>query len=82
MTGSAGAGDEVKRERLMTVVRVRTHREHTDVMFVESARIYRLRRDIPGYDEALRRLQRAVGSGRPVRVRLDRPNGEIIERVD
>jgi hypothetical protein len=82
MTGSAGAGDEGKRERLMTVAHVRTQGEHTEVMFVESARIYRLRRDTQGYDEALRRLLRAVGSGRPVRIRLDRPNGEIIERVD
>ena len=75
-------GDEGKRERLMTVVHVRTHPEHTEVMFAESARIYRLRRDTQGYYETLRRLLRAVGSGRPVRVRLNQPNGELIERVD
>jgi hypothetical protein len=75
-------GDEGKRERLMTVVHVRTHQDQTEVMFVESARIYRLQRYTHGYQETLRRLLRAAGTGRPVRVRLIRPNSEVIERVD
>ena len=75
-------GGEGKRERLMTVVHVRTHQDHTEVMFVGSARIYRLQRDTQGYQETLRRLLRAADTGRPVRVRLIRPNSEIIECVD
>jgi hypothetical protein len=82
MADSTATGDEGKRERVMTVVHVRTRQEHEEVMFVESARIYRLRRDTQGYHETLRKLLRAAGTGRPVRVRLNRPNGEVIERVD
>jgi hypothetical protein len=82
MTDSAARGDEGKRERLMTVVHVRTHPEHTEVMFAESARIYRLRPDTQGYDEMMGRLLRAAETGRPVRVRLKQPNGEVIERID
>jgi hypothetical protein len=82
MTGPGGAGDAGQRERLMTVVHVRALPDCTEVMFVESARFFRLQRGTPGYAEAQRKLQRAAGSGRPIRVRFDRPNGEIIERVD
>ena len=82
MTGPGGAGDAGERERRMTVVAVRALADHTEVMFAESARIYLLRPGAPGYAETQRRLQRALGGGRPVRVRFDRPNGEIIEQVE
>jgi hypothetical protein len=82
MNGPAAAGDEGQRERLMTVVNVRARGDDAEVMFAESARIYRLRRSAQDYEDILRKLWRAVGSGRPVRVRFDQPNGEIIERVD
>jgi hypothetical protein len=82
MTGSTSASDEGKRERLMTVAHVRAHNEQAEIMFVESARIYRLLPDNPMYDDALRTLRAAAGTGRRVRVRIDKPNGEIIRRVD
>jgi hypothetical protein len=75
-------GVEDKRERPMTVVHVRTQPEYTEVMFVESTRIYRLRRDTQRYHEMLRRLLGSVRTGRPVRVRLNQPDNEVIERVD
>jgi len=82
MGGPPGPGDEGQRERRMTVVHVRARPDDTEVMFAESARIFRLRRGIPGYAEAQRKLQRAIGTGRPVRVRFDRPNGDLIEQVE
>lgn len=82
MTDPSAAGDDGRRERLLTVVNVRAQADYAEVMFVESARIFRLPRSAPGFDETLRRLQQAVGSGRPLRVRLEQPNGEIIERVE
>jgi hypothetical protein len=82
MTGFASGSDEGKRERWITVIRLRTHKDHAEVMFVESARIYRLLRDNPVYEETLCKLRAVSGSGRRVRVRFDKPNGEIIERVD
>jgi hypothetical protein len=82
MTESASASDAGKRERSMTVAHVRADADHDEVMFVESARVYRLMRDNPVYDETLRTVRAAAGTGRPVRVRFDKPNGEIIESVD
>lgn len=66
----------------MTVVKVRVGAEHADVMFVESARIYRLLGSNPAYDEALRELTAAARSRRPVRVSFSEPNSEIIVDVD
>lgn len=71
--------DEGERERRMTVVKVRAAGEHQEVLFAESARIYRLLRDNPAYDDALRHLGAAARSGRQVRVRFTEPNGEVIE---
>jgi hypothetical protein len=82
MAGSASAGDEGQRERGMTVLRVRPRAGHDEVIFAESARIYRLLHDNPAYQETLRKLEAAAGRAQPVRVRFDQPNGGIIERVE
>lgn len=68
-------------ERWMTVARVREANGLTEVMFFESARIYRLLHHNPAYEVALKKLQAAVASGMPVRVRLTRPHGDEIERI-
>lgn len=74
----AGA-DAGQRSRLLTVVKVRPRDGYAEVMFAESARIYRLLRSNPHHDETLHVL---VGSvGRRVWVRFDRPNGDVIEAV-
>lgn len=74
--------DEGLPERRMKVLRVREHAEGADVAFIESARIYLLARRNPAYAEALAALLAAEGRGKPLRVRLDKPHGEVIEAVD
>ena len=75
------AGDAGRRERRLTVAQVRTHPEHADVMFHESARIYRLLRTNPQFEPAMQNLREAATARKPVRVRFAEPNGEVIEAV-
>ena len=66
------AGDAGKRERLLTVAQVRAHSNHADVMFFETARIYRLPRTNPAYDSA---IERGIRSASPLPV--PPPNSEL-----
>jgi hypothetical protein len=63
-------------ERELTVAAVRGS-DHVEVLFLESARVYRLDRARPDFDELLGRLQ----EGRRVRVTTAPPDGEVIEDV-
>ena len=69
--------------REMTVARVRepSGADHVEVVFLESARFYKLFRTHPHYETLLERLQDASAKGRGVRVRLTSPHGDIIEDV-
>jgi len=80
-TAAPSAGDEGSLERLLTVAKVRTDGGLTEVMFFESARIYRLNRDSAVYEQTLRRLRTAERAGERIRVRFNEPNGDIVERV-
>jgi hypothetical protein len=73
--------EQESRERLMTVAQVRTAGADVEVMFFESARIYRLQRANPAFEAALRELQGAAASGAHVAVLLAAPHGEVIESV-
>jgi hypothetical protein len=75
------AGDAGQRERVLTVARVRTRSDRADVMFFESARIYRLQRANPSYDDALRLLRRSAATGEHVVVEFVEANSDIIRRV-
>lgn len=70
-------------DRDLTVARIRTREgaDHVEVLFLESARIYRLPNDCPGFDQLLRSLRDAEASRQPVRVVLASPLGEIIRDV-
>lgn len=67
----------------LTVARVRTLEgaDHVEVLFLESARIYRLPNDFPGFDRLLECLRNAESSKRPVRVSLASLSSEIIRDV-
>jgi hypothetical protein len=78
MTNSSDAG---QRERRMTVARVRENGDGAEVMFVESARIYRLARANPAYDDTLAALRASAATGKSLRVHFDKPNGELIEHA-
>lgn len=75
------AGDAGQRERRLTVAKVRPRAEHVEVMFYETARIYRLLRNNPQFENAVRHLREAKAATTPVRVRFVEPDGEVIEAV-
>jgi len=63
----------------MTVLHVRLLATHAEVMFAESARIYRLPRSNVAFEALVARLRHMAGTGQRVTVQFDAPNGEIIE---
>ncbi|HOW66326.1 MAG TPA: hypothetical protein P5186_13970 [Candidatus Paceibacterota bacterium] len=75
------SGDAGQRERQLTVARVRTTTDHAEVMFFESARIYRLPYADPAYGDALRQLRAAAATGKPVCVRFLQAHGDVIESI-
>ena len=56
--------------------------EFAEVMFLESARIYKLLKKNPKYEEILKRLREAIAKKRVVRVLLDQPHGGNVEDVE
>jgi hypothetical protein len=67
----------VYRELTVAHVRGSEEEDHVEVLFLESARIYRLERARPDFEELLGRLQ----EGRHLRVAFTQPDGEVIEDV-
>ncbi|MFQ5526720.1 MAG: hypothetical protein ACE5GX_10715 [Thermoanaerobaculia bacterium] len=68
--------------REMTVAHVREPEGegYVEVMFLESARIYRLERESPAFEEALRLLTQAVEGG-VLRISLASIDSDTIEHV-
>ncbi len=56
--------------------------EFVEVMFLESARIYKLVKGNSKYEEILKRLREAVEKKRTVRVQLNLPHGNVIENAE
>jgi len=69
--------------RAMTVAQIREQKgaDHVEVVFLESARIYRLPRQNPAYDEALRLLRDALANNRALQVGLASLDSDIIEEI-
>ncbi|MDH3317804.1 MAG: hypothetical protein OER43_18820 [Gammaproteobacteria bacterium] len=67
----------------MTVahIRERTGADHVHVVFLESARFYRLNRENPNFEQALRLLREAMTKGSVVNVGFASPHSEIIHEV-
>ena len=76
MKAHAGGAGTVR--RVLTVAHVRVHATHADVMFHESARIYRLPRAHAEFDAMLARLRRAAAARAPVDVQFDSADDEEI----
>jgi hypothetical protein len=70
-------------DRRLTVAQIRSrgNTDYVEVLFLESARIYKLLKDQPNFDELLNRLQAAERDGRPVRVAPASPHGDVIDDV-
>jgi hypothetical protein len=69
--------------RAMTVAQIREQKgaDYVEGVFLESARIYRLSRKNPAYDEALRLLRDALAKGRVLQVGVASLDSDIIEEV-
>jgi len=67
----------------MTVAHVRRpdDADHVEVLFLESARIYELRKTHPSFDTLLERLHDAMAQQQLVKVWLASPESEVIEDV-
>ncbi len=67
----------------MTVAHIREPegRDYCEVVFLESARFYRLPKANPGFEEVIETLRQAMAMGRPVKVVLATVNGDMIEAV-
>jgi hypothetical protein len=67
--------------RTMTVAHIREPegRDYCEVVFLESARLYRLPKANLAFREIIGALRKAEGMGRPVRVVLTTVKGDIIE---
>jgi hypothetical protein len=68
-------------ERRLTVAGVRVRETHAEVMFYETARIYRLPHGDAGSARTLQLLEQAASSGKPVVVQFVEPNGAVIASV-
>ena len=69
--------------RELTVAHIRSMEgvDHVEVLFLESARIYTLLRQQPGFDELLELLREAEHERRAVRVGLASLDSDAIEDV-
>lgn len=75
-------GDEVySREITVAQVRETPDAGHVEVLFLESARIYRLEKENPAFEEALGLLRAASAGGGRVRVDLASIDAEVIESI-
>ena len=69
--------------REMTVVNIReqTGTDHIDIVFLESARFYKLYRDNPDFEQSLLLLQEAMTKGGVIDVGLVSSHSDIIQDV-
>lgn len=67
----------------MTVAHIREQkaRDYVEVVFLESARFYRLTTKNPKYDEILKRLRAAMAEGRALTIGLASLESDQIEEV-
>ncbi len=81
---NSGKPSQAKRHyRRMKVANIRERKgaDYAEVVFLESARFYRLPRETPSFDEILMKLRDALAKGRALEVWLASPESEIIEQI-
>jgi len=74
-------GTSVYREMRVAHIRERKDGKYLEVMFLESARIYKLFRENPMYSEILRLLRAALGKKGAVKVLCTPTQSDVIEEV-
>lgn len=83
--GSRGRGrDPAGVTRAMTVahLRARPGALFAEVLFLDSARVYRLPITHPDFDRLVARLRQAIAARHAVRVRLAAPDSDVILDVN
>lgn len=67
----------------MTVVNIRKRNEedYVEVVFLESARFFKLLKSNPKYEKTLRSLQDAMHNQQVLTVQLATPNSDVIDEV-
>ena len=75
--------EDEKISRNLTVARIREPKseDYVEVMFLESARFYRLSKDNPEFEEIIASLRDAAATGRPVEVGLASISSDVIEDI-
>lgn len=70
--------------RAMTVANIRdqTDSEYVEVMFLESARFYKLSTDNSSFQKIMERLRDALAKRHVLNVRLASPDSDVIEEVE
>jgi hypothetical protein len=71
----------VWREMRVAHIREREGAEAADVVFLESARFYKLPRARPAFDRILGQLREAMARGQAVEIRLASLDSDVIEDV-
>ena len=56
--------------------------DYIEVVFLESARFYRLPKKTKGYEDFLKLLKEAEKKQSAVKIKLTVPNGDVIEKVE
>jgi hypothetical protein len=74
-------GADVYRELTVAHIRSRADIDHVEVLFLESAIVYKLLREQPGSDALLERLRKAEVAQRAVSVGLASLDSDVIEDV-
>jgi hypothetical protein len=69
------------REMTVANIREQSATDHIDIVFLESARFYKLYRQNPNFEQILRLLQEAMAKGSVIDVRLESPHSDIIQGV-
>jgi hypothetical protein len=84
MSGSdAGRqGTGVYREMRVAHIREPQGAKYLEVMFLESARIYKLFKENPAYSEILPHLRTALGKKSAVKVRCTSAESNVIEEIE
>lgn len=70
------------REMTVADIREREAAEYVQVVFLESARFYKLPREHPSFEKILVQLRDALAKRRVVKVALVAPDSDVIEDVD
>jgi hypothetical protein len=74
-------GNGVYREMRVAHIREGEGAKYWEVMFLESARIYKLFKENPAYEEILGQLLAALGKKGAVKVRCSPAESDVIEEV-